>query len=147
MVVRDAATIDHIKNVTIIPNTLHSTGFDTSLLSMSVWCKEYRSGSWYAGGGCSFCLCGNKSSWIDCSTTGKTKRLFRLLKDYCPAEIYCSTIIWTGVWIPLENYFAVLGPCHAEEVAAENYPISLFQVQISGLRRSPRIFPTVISIQ
>ena len=30
--------------------------------------------------------------------------------------------------VALENYFAVLGPCHAEEVAAEKFLILLFQV-------------------
>lgn len=117
--VRDAATIDHIKKRHHNPKYLSSTGFDTSLLSMSA---DVRSIVQEAD----TLVVAVPSAYAETSLHGltandwKDKKVISAIKGLLPGRnILLNYYLQQEFGIPLENYFAVLGPCHAEEVAAE----------------------------
>ena len=64
------------------------------------------------------------------------KKIISAIKGFCPT----ATSLLLNEYLKkkefnleLKDYFAVLGPCHAEEVAAENYPTS----RLPALMRQP----------
>lgn len=117
--VRNPESIEYIKKHRHNPHYLRTVEFDTSLLSMSADVKQVVNQSdvvviavpsAYAIGA----LKGlNAEDWKNKKVVSAIKGLLpdknRLLNDYLKEEFE----------VPLENYFAVLGPCHAEEVAEE----------------------------
>ena len=117
--VRNAESIEHIKKHRHNPHYLRTVGFDTSLLSMSSDVRQVVSQSdvvviavpsAYAIDAIKGLT---KEDWKNKKVVSAIKGLLpdknRLLNDYLKEEFDVS----------LENYFAVLGPCHAEEVAEE----------------------------
>lgn len=117
--VRNPESIEYIKKQRHNPHYLRTVEFDTLLLSMSADVKQVVSQSdviviavpsAYAIGA----LKGlSAEDWKNKKVISAIKGLLpdknRLLNDYLKEEFE----------VPLENYFAVLGPCHAEEVAEE----------------------------
>jgi glycerol-3-phosphate dehydrogenase (NAD(P)+) len=50
----------------------------------------------------------------------KEKKILSAIKGLIPGQdVLLNDYLQTHFGVPLQNYFAVLGPCHAEEVAAE----------------------------
>ncbi len=117
--IRSADNIEHIQKHGFNPSYLSTVKFDTSLLSMTTDMAEVikRSDilviavpSAYAEEILSTLQPGQwKGKKIVSAIKGLLHDKNILLNDYLREQFD----------IPLENYFAVLGPCHAEEVASE----------------------------
>lgn len=123
--IRNASTIQHINDKGYNPGYLSGAKFDVSLLSMSTDIREVVAKSdvlivavpsayaeeslvklkpenWSAGSG------------------GKGKKVISAIKGLLPEKnILLNYYLQKEFNFPLEDYFAVLGPCHAEEVAEE----------------------------
>lgn len=117
--IRDEATIRHIKERYHNPRYLSSAGFDISLLSMSSDVKEVVEKS-------NTLVVAVPSAYAASSLEGltandwKDKKVISAIKGLLPGKnILLNEHLHQQFAVPLENYFAVLGPCHAEEVAAE----------------------------
>ena len=119
--IRDEATIRHIRERHHNPRYLSSAGFDVSLLSMSSNVKEVVNRS-------DVLVIAVPSAYVEESLarhltgrrTGKEKKVISAIKGLLPQKnILLNEYLKQQFDVPLENYFAVLGPCHAEEVAAE----------------------------
>lgn len=117
--IRDTATIEHIQKRHHNPKYLSSTGFDTSLLSMSADVTEVVREA-------DTLVVAVPSAFAEASLSElaaedwKEKKVISAIKGLLPGKnILLNYYLQQKFGIPLENYFAVLGPCHAEEVAAE----------------------------
>jgi glycerol-3-phosphate dehydrogenase (NAD(P)+) len=123
--IRNAGTIDHIKEKGNNPRYLSSARFDTSLLLMSTNVKDVVAASdvlvvavpsAYAEES----LGGLTAKDWSAGSGGKDKKVVSAIKGLLPEKnILLNFYLQKQFNIPLENYFAVLGPCHAEEVAEE----------------------------
>lgn len=117
--IRDQAMIDHITKRHHNPKYLSSTGFDTSLLTMSADVKQVVQQA-------DTLVVAVPSAFAESSLQGLTaadwkgKKVISAIKGLLPGRnILLNYYLQQEYAVPLENYFAVLGPCHAEEVAAE----------------------------
>ncbi len=117
--VRNERNIEHIKRRRHNPSYLQSAYFDISLLSMSADIEEVIRNS-------EVLLIGVPSSYIEQSLGHldplllQEKKIISAVKGILPGQdILLNYYLQQKFNVPLENYFAVLGPCHAEEVAAE----------------------------
>jgi len=117
--VRDEETLRHIQERGHNPRYLPSAGFDVSLLSMSVDIKEVINAS-------DVLVVAVPSAYVSDSFKGlngddwKNKKVISAIKGILPEKnILLNQYMEQQFGFSLENYFAVLGPCHAEEVAAE----------------------------
>jgi glycerol-3-phosphate dehydrogenase (NAD(P)+) len=116
---RSQSTIDHIKTHCHNPNYLSSVKFDCSLLSLSTGIKEVVQHS-------DIVIVAVPSAYAEQSLLSlkpadwKNKKVVSAIKGLLPAKnILLNYYLQQQFDVPLENYFAVLGPCHAEEVASE----------------------------
>ncbi|MBZ4190345.1 NAD(P)H-dependent glycerol-3-phosphate dehydrogenase [Niabella beijingensis] len=81
------------------------------------------------------------------TTVFKNKKILSAIKGILPGEnILLNEYLERHFDVSLKDYFAVLGPCHAEEVAAEKLSYLTFSgvdealaIKISGYFRSPFI--------
>jgi glycerol-3-phosphate dehydrogenase (NAD(P)+) len=117
--VRNADTIKHIQDKGNNPNYLSSAKFDTSLLNMSTLVKEVVADS-------DVLVVAVPSAYVEESLgelnteDWKNKKVISAIKGLLPEKN-----ILLNYWMQKEfnflpeDYFAVLGPCHAEEVAEE----------------------------
>ena len=117
--IRNADTIQYIKENGNNPNYLSSAKFDTSLLSMSANVKEVVAKS-------DVLVVAVPSAYAEESLASLTpedwkgKKVVSAIKGLLPEKnILLNFYLQKEFNISLENYFAVLGPCHAEEVAEE----------------------------
>lgn len=117
--IRDKASIAHIKERHHNPRYLSSAGFDVSLLTMSSKTDEVVAAS-------DVLIIAVPSAYATGTLNGLTaddwkgKKVISAIKGLLPEKnILLNEYLQQEFNIPLENYFAVLGPCHAEEVAAE----------------------------
>jgi glycerol-3-phosphate dehydrogenase (NAD(P)+) len=117
--IRDEATIRHIRERHHNPRYLSSAGFDVSLLSMSSNVKEVVNRS-------DVLVIAVPSAYVEESLAPlipadwQNKKVISAIKGLLPQKnILLNEYLRQQFKVPLENYFAVLGPCHAEEVAAE----------------------------
>lgn len=117
--IRNQDTIKHIKEKGNNPNYLSSAKFDTSLLKMSVDVKEVVAKS-------DVLVVAVPSAYAEESLAKlkpedwKGKKVISAIKGLLPEKnILLNYYLHKQFNIPLEDYFAVLGPCHAEEVAEE----------------------------
>ena len=117
--IRNEATIDHIKRRRHNPSYLQSAYFDVSQLSMSSNMEEVIGNS-------EILLIGIPSAYIDSvfgdltPTIFQDKKIVSAVKGILPGQnILLNYYLEQKFQFALDNYFAVLGPCHAEEVAAE----------------------------
>jgi glycerol-3-phosphate dehydrogenase (NAD(P)+) len=127
--IRNEQNIDYIKRRHHNPFYLHSVDFDVSLLSMSAEITEVIDKS-------DILIIGIPSAYIEQSLGHLTaenfegKKIVSAVKGILPDQnILLNYYLQQKFGFPLENYFAVLGPCHAEEVAAEK----LSYLTFSGL--------------
>ena len=117
--IRNADTIQHIKDKGNNPNYLSSAKFDASLLSMSTDISEVVAKS-------DILIVAVPSAYAEESLAKlkpedwKGKKVISAIKGLLPEKnILLNYYLQKQFNIPLEDYFAVLGPCHAEEVAEE----------------------------
>ena len=117
--VRNAETADQIQKRRHNPHYLSSVYFDTSLLSLENDLKKVISGS-------DIVLMAVPSAFIEGTLAGlnsscfENKKIISAIKGIIPGQnVLLNAYLLKRFNVLLEDYFAVLGPCHAEEVAAE----------------------------
>jgi glycerol-3-phosphate dehydrogenase (NAD(P)+) len=117
--IRNSDTIRHIQQRRHNPHYLSSVNFNVSLLSMSSDISEVIRKS-------DVLVIAVPSAFVEESienlpaSTWANKKIVSAIKGLLPKQnILLNYYLKEKFNIPLENYFAVLGPCHAEEVAAE----------------------------
>lgn len=117
--IRNQDTINHIKEKGNNPHYLSSARFDSSLLTMSVDVKAVVAKS-------DVVVVAVPSAYAEESLgqlkpeDWKGKKVISAIKGLLPEKnILLNYWLQKQFNIPLEDYFAVLGPCHAEEVAEE----------------------------
>jgi glycerol-3-phosphate dehydrogenase (NAD(P)+) len=117
--IRNADTIKYIQQRHHNPHYLSSVNFDVSLLSMSCNIAEVIKNS-------DILVIAVPSAYAVASFEGlnandwKDKKIVSAIKGLLPeTNVLLNYYLQQQFNIPLEDYFAVLGPCHAEEVAAE----------------------------
>jgi glycerol-3-phosphate dehydrogenase (NAD(P)+) len=126
--IRNAGIIKHIQEHGFNPNYLSTARFDNSFLSMSTDIRETVKNS-------DVLIIAVPSAFAEESLSRlkkenwEGKKIVSAIKGLLPGKnILLNYYLQQQFNIPLENYFAVLGPCHAEEVAAEK----LSYLTISG---------------
>jgi glycerol-3-phosphate dehydrogenase (NAD(P)+) len=126
--IRNEASIDFIKQRKHNPHYLSSVLFDVSLLNMSAEVSEVVKKS-------DTLIVAVPSAFVaqvlgKLSADGlKDKKIVSAIKGLLPEKnVLLNYYLEQQFDVPIENYFAVLGPCHAEEVAAEK----LSYLTISG---------------
>lgn len=117
--IRNEDTIAHITKRHHNPHYLSSVYFDTSLLSMSSDVRKVIHES-------EVLVIAVPSAYAESSLQHlnredfQNKKVISAIKGLLPERnILLNYYLQQEFDLPLENYFAVLGPCHAEEVAAE----------------------------
>ena len=126
--IRNNDTIGYIRNRNRNPHYLSSAELDPSLLHMSTDMREIVQRS-------DVLVIAIPSAFVEeCLDTVKAKewehkKIVSAIKGLLPEKnILLNYHLEKEFGIPLDNYFAILGPCHAEEVAAEK----LSYLTISG---------------
>lgn len=127
--IRNSTSIDYIKRRHHNPNYLHSAHFDVSKLNMSDDVQHIVDSS-------DLLVIAVPSAYVEDvlgsvgKETLKKKKIVSAIKGLIPGQdILLNEYLEKKFSLPLENYFAVLGPCHAEEVASEK----LSYLTISGI--------------
>ncbi len=117
--VRNNETIQHIGSRKHNPHYLSTAFFNTNLLDMS-------SSLEYVVENSEVILIASPSAFIHSilSTLNKDafagKKILSAVKGILPdSNLLLNEYLFNDFNVNLENYFAILGPCHAEEVAAE----------------------------
>ena len=117
--IRDENSIRHLQTRHHNPKYLSSAKFDPSLLHLSSDVKQVVRES-------DVLIVAVPSSYAAASLQGTTaddwkgKKLISAIKGLLPQKnILLNDYMKENFGVPIEDYFAVLGPCHAEEVAAE----------------------------
>ncbi len=115
--VRKQATIQHIKEKGFNPVYLSAAKFDTSFLIMSSDVKDVVSNS-------DILVVAIPSAYVEESLGDlkpedwQGKKVISAIKGLLPGkDILLNYYLEQQFNLPLADYFAVLGPCHAEEVA------------------------------
>lgn len=116
---RNAANIKHLEEKKNNPHYLSSAKFDTSLLKLSTDLREVVRNS-------DTLVIAIPSAFVEESLSPlrpddmKDKKIVSAIKGLLPEKnILLNYYLRKEFNVPLEDYFAVLGPCHAEEVASE----------------------------
>lgn len=116
---RNKASIDYIKRRRHNPNYLHSASLDVALLHMSDAVQTIVDNS-------DLLVIAVPSAYIEDVLNSiekdslKGKKILSAIKGLIPGQdVLLNEYLEKNFDLPLANYFAVLGPCHAEEVAAE----------------------------
>lgn len=117
--IRNAETIKHIQQRRHNPHYLRTANFDVSLLTMSDDVRKVVENS-------DILVIAVPSAYAEQSLSAlnpkdwEGKKIVSAIKGLLPEKnILLNYYLQQQFNVPLENYFAVLGPCHAEEVAAE----------------------------
>ena len=125
--IRNEKNIEHIQRRRHNPSYLHSVNFDVSLLSMSSNVSEVIKNS-------DILIIAVPSAFIEQSIGHLQpqdwvgKKIVSAVKGILPEQnILLNYYLQQKFNLPIEEYFAVLGPCHAEEVAAEKLSYLTFQ--------------------
>lgn len=117
--IRSGNTIGHLKNRRHNPHYLNSAYFDTSLLHLTTQVEDVINNA--------DCLIIVVPSAYAVEVLGKLpknifqdKKVISAIKGILPGNnLLLNDYLKSEFGVPLNNYFTVLGPCHAEEVAAE----------------------------
>jgi glycerol-3-phosphate dehydrogenase (NAD(P)+) len=117
--IRNAETISYMQLHHHNPNYLSAATFDVSLLSMSSDIKQVVQQS-------DILVVAVPSAFVEESLAGLTtedwagKKVVSAIKGLLPDKnILLNYYLQQQFGVSLDDYFAVLGPCHAEEVAEE----------------------------
>ncbi|HEY4062660.1 MAG TPA: NAD(P)H-dependent glycerol-3-phosphate dehydrogenase [Puia sp.] len=127
--IRNEDSIRHIRSRHHNPQYLPSVYFDTGLLNLSHRVKEVIDGS--------DCLViAVPSAYLEATLEGldrnalKDKKVVSAIKGILPAHnLLLNEYLAREFDLPLTDYFTVMGPCHAEEVAAEKLSYLTFSGQ------------------
>lgn len=126
---RDRNSIQHIQQRHHNPHYLHSAYFDPSLLRMSTDVNEVVSG-------CEVVVMAVPSAYISAALSNlgkdalKGKLVVSAIKGILPeTNQLLNEYLADHFGVEIENYYTLLGPCHAEEVASEK----LSYLTFSGL--------------
>ena len=144
--IRNVVSIEHIKRRHHNPNYLSSVNFDTSLLHLFNNVQEVVDAS-------NLLVIAVPSAYIRDVLNGidknslKDKKILSAIKGLVSGtDALLNDHLHAQFDLPLNNYFAVLGPCHAEEVAAEKLSYLTFSgvdetatVQIAALFKTAYI--------
>ncbi len=117
--IRDAAVIRQIQEHGHNPRYLSSVTFDRSRLAMSdnIRTVQEKSDVLLAAVPSAYAI---KATAELTAADWKGKKMISAIKGLLPGKnILFNEYMQEEFSLPPENYFAVLGPCHAEEVAAE----------------------------
>jgi len=116
---RSESSIHHIRQAHYNPHYLSSIYFDTELLNLSTDIRKTVNNS-------EVLIIAIPSAYVQQSLEGmnekdwKDKKIVSAIKGLLPGNnVLLNYYLQQEFAVPLENYFAVLGPCHAEEVAAK----------------------------
>jgi glycerol-3-phosphate dehydrogenase (NAD(P)+) len=127
--IRNSSSIDYIKRRRHNPNYLPSAYFDVSLLNMSDDIQKIAEES-------DLLVIAVPSAYAESVLAGirketlREKKIISAIKGLIPGQdILLNDYLQKEFGLSLQHYFAVLGPCHAEEVAAEK----LSYLTISGI--------------
>jgi glycerol-3-phosphate dehydrogenase (NAD(P)+) len=114
------------------PNYLTSVNFNTALLKFSTDVSTVVAES-------DIVLIATPSAYVEdtlkplSKESFKSKKVLSAIKGITPTEnILLNEYLFRHFDLPLENYFTVMGPCHAEEVAGEK----LSYLTFSGLNEN-----------
>jgi len=117
--IRNRETINHIGKRRHNPHYLSSVYFDTSLLSLENDLQKVIVNS-------DIVLIAVPSAFVEETLSALNrnsfdqKKVISAIKGIIPGQnVLLNGYLLKQFAVPLENYFVVLGPCHAEEVAAE----------------------------
>jgi glycerol-3-phosphate dehydrogenase (NAD(P)+) len=129
--VRNERSIEHIKKRRHNPNYLHSAYFDVSLLNLNHRVEDVVSQS-------NLVVLAVPSAYIE-DALGELpaaalndKHILSAIKGLVPGkDLLVNEYLHEQFGVLLQDYYALLGPCHAEEVAAEK----LSYLTFSGLNQ------------
>lgn len=131
--IRNAASIDYLKRRRHNPNYLPSAYFDISLLNLQNKVQDVVNTS-------DLLILAVPSAYVLEVLNGvhnqslKNKKILSAIKGLVPGEdVLLNEYLNRQFGLPLQNYFAVLGPCHAEEVAAEKLSYLTFSGTDEGV--------------
>ncbi len=117
--IRNAATGEFIKKKAHNPHYISSAALRPKLLKIDTDIKKVVQAS-------NIIIIAIPSAYIVETLLGltpddfKNKKIISAVKGMLPAEnVLLNDFLARDFKVPLSNYFAILGPCHAEEVAAE----------------------------
>lgn len=117
--IRNENSIEHIKRRRHNPNYLSSAYFDISLLHLYNDVQAVVNASDLLVMAVPSAYIKDVLKGVD-KTSLQHKKVLSAIKGLVPDEdVLLNDYLHQQFALPLENYFAVLGPCHAEEVAAE----------------------------
>ena len=141
--IRNSKSIDYIKRRRHNPNYLSSAYFDVSLLNLNDDVKEVVRQS-------DLLVLGVPSAYIQAALEQlsaedlKDKKILSAIKGLIPGpDVLLNDYLKNNFGVPIENYFAVLGPCHAEEVAAEKLSYLTFSgVDVPTTEKIAALFKT-----
>ncbi len=141
--IRNEKSIEHIKRRRHNPNYLSSAYFDIYLLNLQNDVKEVVQNS-------DLLVLAVPSAYIQDVLAQLSKeqlsgkKILSAIKGLIPGpDVLLNDYLNTQFSLPLENYFAVLGPCHAEEVAAEKLSYLTFSgVDVNETEDIAKLFQT-----
>ena len=117
--IRKESSIEYIQRRKHNPHYLHSASFNVSMLNMSSDVQAIVDAS-------DLLVIAVPSAYIESVLENiskeslKNKKILSAIKGLIPGQdVLLNDYLQKHFDIPLKNYFAVLGPCHAEEVASE----------------------------
>ncbi|MDQ6756068.1 MAG: NAD(P)-binding domain-containing protein [Bacteroidota bacterium] len=117
--IRNDNTLKHLQNRNHNPQYLSSVFFDTSLLQLSTNVNDVIKNSDCIIIAVPSAFVADALSTLDKNIFEK-KKMVSAIKGILPEEnLLLNDYLKQQFNVELENYFAVLGPCHAEEVASE----------------------------
>lgn len=141
--IRNTDTISHLHQRRHNPHYLNSAAFDTSLLQLS-------SNINYVIESCDVLVVVIPSAYVHQSFSAlnkdvfKGKKIISAIKGILPEKNQLlHEYLEENFNVALENYFTVLGPCHAEEVAAEKLSYLTFSgLDIENTKKLAESFST-----
>lgn len=141
--IRNARSIEYIKQRRHNPNYLSSAYFDVSLLNPQTDVREIVKAS-------DLLVLAVPSAYIQVVLAPldkealKGKKILSAIKGLVSGpDVLVNEYLLQEYEVPLENYFAVLGPCHAEEVASEKLSYLTFSgVDTTTTESIARLFQT-----
>lgn len=141
--VRNETSIDYIKKRRHNPNYLSSAYFDVSLLRLSGSVKTVFEAS-------DLLVLAVPSAYIQSALEPLSKedfsgkKILSAIKGLIPGpDVLLNDYLHSRFDLPLQNYFAVLGPCHAEEVSAEKLSYLTFSgIDVEATKAVASLFHT-----